>query len=220
VKSNTPTTLNMTYFHKYHMFYDLIALCIQQEMNIANLNLRHIPEPKSLINAAKENSIDMIIINSSCLFDGHFREAEVRMMINELCQNKKITTVFFVQNMKAALLNKVLDAGIDIMISPQDTPQELITALKSVMTSSSGETYVSQSVREHIQQEYVDLTPKEWEVINLIQRGYSLSEISSKKCRAKSTISTQKRNAMNKLHLKNEAELLRFLHQNTFFNSY
>lgn len=217
MKINALTTLNMTYFNKYHMSYDLIASFIQQEMNIAHMYLQHFSDLKSLIAAAEENSIDIIIINSSCLFDGSFRETEIRKVLAALCGNKNITTVFFAQNMKAALLKKMLDAGVDIMISSQDTPQELLTALMSVMVSSTDEIYISQSVREHLQQECAVLTPKEWEVINLIQEGYTLSEIASKKCRAMSTISTQKRNAMNKLHLRNENELLRFLHQNAFF---
>lgn len=219
MKNNIPMTLNMTYFHRYHMSYDLIASFIQQKMNIRHLYLRHLSDPKSLLAASEENSIDIVIINSSCLFDGSFRETDIRKMLTALCKNEKITTIFFAQNMKAALLKKMIDAGIDIMVSSQDTPQELVKALTSVMILSTGETYVSRSVREHLHQEYADLTPKEWEVINLIHKGYSLSEISSKKCRAKSTISTQKRNAMNKLHLRNETELQRFLHQNTLFNS-
>lgn len=217
MKINTLTTLNMAYFHKYHMTYDLIASFVQQEMNIAHLYLQHFSDLKSLITAAEKNSIDIIIINSSCFFDGSFRETEIRKVLAALCGNKNITTVFFAQNMKAALLKKLLDAGVDILISLQDTPQELLTALMNVMTSSTGEPYISQSVREHLQQECAVLTSKEWEVINLIQEGYTLSEIASKKCRAMSTISTQKRNAMNKLHLRNENELLRFLHQNAFF---
>ncbi|PBI80234.1 hypothetical protein A9993_11050 [Rahnella victoriana] len=217
MKKNTLTTLNMTYFHKYHMSYDLIASFIQQEMNINHLYLRHFSDTKILLKAAEENRVDVIIINSSCLFDGCFSEAEIRKVLAALCGNKHITTVFFAQNMKAALLKKMLDAGVDIMISYQDSPQELVTALMSAMMSPSPGPYITPSVREHLQQECDDLTPKEWEVINLIQEGYSLSEIASKKCRAMSTVSTQKRNAMNKLHLKNESELLRFLHQNTFF---
>jgi two-component system capsular synthesis response regulator RcsB len=199
------------------MSYDLIASFIRQEMNISHLYLRHFSDPKSLLAAAEEKSIDVIIINSSCLFDGVFREAEIRTVLALLCSNKHITTVFFAQNMKPVLLKKMLDAGVDIMISSQDTPQELVKALMSVMISPVSEPYISLSVREHLHQQCDDLTPKEWEVINLIQEGYSLSEIASKKCRAMSTISTQKRNAMNKLHLRNENDLLRFLHQSTFF---
>ncbi|MEB7540287.1 response regulator transcription factor [Pantoea anthophila] len=199
------------------MSYDLIASFLQQEINSHQFHLHHFADMQNLLKAAEENRLDVIIINSCCLYDGSFRETEIRKVLRTLCGNKNIITIFFAHNMRSVLLKKMLDAGIDIMISLQDTPQELVTALRNVMIFSSGETYISRSVREHLTEEYTDLTPKEWEVINLIQEGYSLSEIASKKCRAMSTISTQKRNAMNKLHLKNETELLRFLHQNAFF---
>ena len=117
MKKNTLTTLTLTYFHKYHMSYDLIASFIRQEMNIGELNLRHFSDTQSLLTAAEENKIDVVIINSSCLFHGCFREAEIRKVSSALCGNKHITTVFFAQNMKAALLIKMLDAGVNIMIS-------------------------------------------------------------------------------------------------------
>ena len=217
MKENKHKTINMTYFHKYYMSYDLIASFVQQEMKTTQFNLQHFPDIKSLLKAAEENRIDVIVINASCLFDGSFRETEIRRVLSVLCGNENIITVFFTQNMRPVLLKKILDAGVDIMLSLQDTPQELLNALRSIMFSSHVETYISRSVREYFKEESTDLTPKEWEVINLIQEGYSLSEIASKKCRAMSTISTQKRNAMNKLHLRNETELLRFLHQNAFF---
>lgn len=213
----TLDTLSMTYFHKYHMSYDLIGSFIQREMNITEFHLHHFPEPENLLKAAEENKFDIIFMDSSCLFDGCFREVEIRKLLASLCGNKRITTVFFANDMKSVLLKKILDAGADIMISSQDTPQELLAALLHVLTPHASEPYVSQSVQGHLQQERDDLTAKEWEVINLIHQGYSLSEIASKKCRALSTVSTQKRNAMNKLHLKNESELLRFLHQSSFF---
>ncbi|PZL98987.1 hypothetical protein CKF43_00115 [Pantoea graminicola] len=217
MKSDTLKTINMTYFHKYHMSYDLIASFIRHEMNIENINLQHFPKLEDLLTAVEKNSIDIIIINSSCLFDGSFREKEIRQVLAASCGNKHIITVFFAQNMKSALLKKMLGAGVNIIISLQDRPQELIKALTDRMVSSDEKAYISQSVCENLQQECTELTPKEWEVINLIREGYSLSEIASKKCRAMSTISTQKRNAMNKLHLRNENELLRFLHQNELF---
>ncbi|MFB6328324.1 LuxR C-terminal-related transcriptional regulator [Pantoea deleyi] len=199
------------------MSYDLIASFIQHEMNIQTITLKHFPGLEDLLTAIEENNIDIIIFNSSCLFDGSFREKEIRRVLDASCGNKHIITVFFAQNMKSALLKKMLDAGVNIVVSLQDRPQELIKALAEKMTTSDEKTYISQSVCENLQQECTELTPKEWEVINLIREGYSLSEIASKKCRAMSTISTQKRNAMNKLHLRNENELLLFLHQNEFF---
>jgi len=199
------------------MSYDLIASFVQQKMNIDNLFLHHFSDLKELLIAAENNKFDIIIINSPCLFDGTLCEKEIRKVLTALCKNNHITTVFFADNMKAQLLKKLLDAGVNVMISSKDKPHELLTALKTFMISTEKEAYISQSIREHLEQECDDLTPKEWEVINLIQEGYSLSEIAIKKCRAMSTVSTQKRKAMKKLRLRNESELLRFLHQNALF---
>lgn len=199
------------------MSYDLIASYIQSELNVGHLHLLHFHTPELLLKAVEENKANIVIINSSCLFDGCFKEAEIRKILAALCGNERTITIFFAQNMKAALLKKMIDVGVNIMISAQDTPQELVTALMTVMSTRNTDPYISMTIRAHLQQDYDALTTKEWEVINLIHQGFSLSEIASKKCRAMSTISTQKRNAMNKLHLKNESELLRYLHQNTFF---
>ncbi|QFG76503.1 hypothetical protein DMB90_04905 [Raoultella planticola] len=101
---------------------------------------------------------------------------------------------------------------------PHDTAHELLSALTKAIASPHAEPYISQTIKELLQHSSDELTTKEWEVLNLINQGYSLSQIASKKCRAMSTVSTQKRKAMDKLHLANESELQRFLHQNTFFN--
>lgn len=106
MKNTTLTTINMTYFHQYHMSYDLIASYIQQEMKVSHLQLHHFPDPESLLNAVKENKIDIVMINSSCLFDGYFRETEIRKVLSVLCANNHTTTVLFAQNMKPVLLQK------------------------------------------------------------------------------------------------------------------
>lgn len=217
MKNTTLTTINMTYFHQYHMSYDFIASYIQQEMKVSHLLLHHFPDPESLLNAVKENKIDIVIINSSCLFDGYLRETKIRKILSVLCENKHTTTVVFTQSMKPALLKKMAGAGMDIMISSHDKPDELVTALMNTMMTADPEPYISQSIKAHLLQTQDELTTKEWEVINLINQGYSLSQIASKKCRAMSTVSTQKRNAMNKLRIASESELQLFLHQNTFF---
>lgn len=213
-----PAKLNIAYFHQYHMSYDLIASYIQREMKFSHLQLHHFPTPESLTIAVKENKMDIVMINSSCLFDGFYLESEIRTMLSEICENKHTITIFFAKNMKPILLRKIAESGMDILISSHDTPNELVKGLMNVMMSPDKKPYISMEIKKNLQQKNDVLTPKEWEVINLVNQGYSLSQIASKKFRALSTISTQKRNAMNKLHVKNESELLRFLHQNTFLD--
>lgn len=211
-------TLNITYFHKYFMTYDLITTCLQRELPTRYLTLHHLPDLNTLLSAVENNKIDILMINSSCLFDGFFHETEIRKMLSVICPDQQMVTVLFAQNMKPMLLRKMVHSGMNILISPHDTPHELLKALMSAIASPHAEPYVSQTIRELLQHPSDELTTKEWEVLNLINQGYSLSQIASKKCRAMSTVSTQKRKAMDKLHLTNESELRRFLHQNTFFN--
>ncbi len=211
-------TLNITYFHKYFMTYDLITTCLQRELPTRYLTLHHLPDLNTLLSTVENNKIDILMINSSCLFDGFFHETEIRKMLSVICPHQQMVTVLFAQNMKPMLLRKMVHSGMNILISPHDTPHELLKALMSAIASPHAEPYVSQTIRELLQHPSDELTTKEWEVLNLINQGYSLSQIASKKCRAMSTVSTQKRKAMDKLHLTNESELRRFLHQNTFFN--
>ncbi|MXF46285.1 hypothetical protein GR294_06890 [Raoultella sp. Lac2] len=200
------------------MTYDLITTCLQRELPTRYLTLHHLPDLNTLLSAVENNKIDILMINSSCLFDGFFHETEIRKMLSVICPHQQMVTVLFAQNMKPMLLRKMVHSGMNILISPHDTPHELLKALMSAIASPHAEPYVSQTIRELLQHPSDELTTKEWEVLNLINQGYSLSQIASKKCRAMSTVSTQKRKAMDKLHLTNESELRRFLHQNTFFN--
>lgn len=57
---------------------------------------------------------------------------------------------------------------MDIMFSSRDTPQELVLALVSMMNKSLPGRYISKTIRENLQKNDNALTPKEWEVINLI----------------------------------------------------
>jgi len=54
------------------------------------------------------------------------------------------------------------------------------------------------------------LTPKELEVIRLFSSGYTLSEIAVRQNRTISTISTQKYNAMRRLGVSSNIELIRY----------
>jgi two-component system capsular synthesis response regulator RcsB len=217
MKGKVPSTLNVTYFNKYHMIYPLIASYIQNELGVSTLNFKKFRGIEWLLQAVTENQIDIVIISSSSLFDGSFNEVEIRRLVASLCENKRIITVFFAQNMKPIMLKKIASTGINIILSARDAPQELVGALGKLFNDPSVSRYVSRSIKEELKHNPMALSSKEWEVINLINEGYSLSEIASKKCRAMSTISTQKRNAMSKLNVKNEGELLSFLYQHTFF---
>ena len=61
-------TLNITYFHKYFMTYDLITTCLQRELQTHYLRLHHLPNLNALLSAVENNKIDILLINSSWFF--------------------------------------------------------------------------------------------------------------------------------------------------------
>lgn len=60
------------------------------------------------------------------------------------------------------------------------------------------------------------LSPRELEVVRLFALGLSVTEISKRLNRSVTTIATQKRAAMRKLHLESNAELIRYAGEQGF----
>ena len=158
-----------------------------------------------MLQAVNQNQVDIVMINSTSLFDNQFSNAEIREILICLRDNSRVISIFFAHNMEPVLLKKVLAMGIDIVLSSADSPEEIVHALDYISNRDSPLNYVSKSLRESLDKHDSVLTPKEWDVLNLINQGHALSEIATIKCRAMSTISTQKHNAMSKLHLKKTA---------------
>ncbi|CAB3801724.1 Transcriptional regulatory protein RcsB [Paraburkholderia caffeinitolerans] len=60
------------------------------------------------------------------------------------------------------------------------------------------------------------LSPRELEVVRLFALGLSVTEISKRLSRSVTTVATQKRAAMRKLHLDSNADLIRYASENGF----
>jgi len=208
---------SIAFFHGNQILYDLIAFYIKEELKLAELKIYHSYNVDGFIKAISQSAIDVAIINYASLFDGAVKEHEVRRFLTALSGNQKTITVLFYHSVSPLLLKKLISTGINILISAQDEPKDLSDALLYRVKNQEPVQFISRRTRENLLKKEIRLTPKEWEVINLIGHGYSLSEIALKKCRAMSTVSTQKRSAMNKLQLKNHGELLQFLQQNKYF---
>ena len=209
--------MNVTFFHTYHMMYELVTCYIQKNLHVSNLKLHNFRMVDALLQAVNQNQVDIVMINSASLFDSQFSNVEIRNILTCLCDNSRVTTILFTHNIEPMLLRKILAMGVDIILSSADSPEEIGHALDYMHSRSSPLSYVSKSLRESLNKHGSMLTPKEWEVLNLINQGFTLSEISAMKCRAMSTISTQKHNAMSKLQLKSNSDLLRFMHLNALF---
>ncbi|WP_149193299.1 response regulator transcription factor [Luteimonas suaedae] len=115
------------------------------------------------------------------------------------------------------ILRMVASAGVLGLVDKTSSMEELPVAIQTVHRGAS---YVSQTLRQRVA-ETGDTrvtedapkrpSPRETEVLRLLASGLTVSQIAERLHRGITTISRQKRDAMRKLGLKNDAELFDYL---------
>jgi two-component system invasion response regulator UvrY len=109
---------------------------------------------------------------------------------------------------------RVIEQGADGFVSKGGAPSELVTALRTVL---SGKRYVSPLVG-HLLAERLnrnnDLTPRESEVVRYYAAGRRCGEIAHAMSLSPKTVSAHKANAMRKLNISSNADLIRWAMSN------
>lgn len=125
-----------------------------------------------------------------------------------------VKIVLLTSQSNTAILRSACDYGVKSIVSKSDSVEETVLACQHVMTQQG---YFFSSSFSHIRNYLIKgkekgspLTPKELEVIRLFSSGYTLSEIAVRQNRTISTISTQKYNAMRRLGVSSNIELIRY----------
>ncbi len=111
---------------------------------------------------------------------------------------------------------RAFKAGAAGYLTKESPPEELIAAIRKVLT---GERYISHSFTELIVKElafggdrplYELLSDREYEVFRLLASGLTVSEVASQLVLSVKTVSTYRTRVLEKLNLKNNAELMRY----------
>ncbi|MGZ8382006.1 MAG: response regulator [Nitrospira sp.] len=111
---------------------------------------------------------------------------------------------------------RMFKAGADAYLTKASAPEELVTAVKKVV---AGGRYVNQSLGEKLvhllhrgqeEQPQELLSDREYEVMRLLASGKTVSEIAQLLHLGTTTISTYRARILEKLCLKNNAELMRY----------
>lgn len=125
-----------------------------------------------------------------------------------------VKIVLLTSQKNTAILRKASDYGVKALVSKCDSVEETVLACHHVI--SQQECYYSSSFNylkvpsSKGSERGSTLTPKELEVVRLFSSGYSLAEIAQRQNRTISTISTQKYNAMRRLGVSSNIELIRY----------
>ncbi len=118
---------------------------------------------------------------------------------------------------------RMLKAGASGYLTKDRTPEELVTALMKVLR---GEKYVSSSLAEKLvsdlnkppQIPHELLSNREYEVMKMIAAGKPPREIAKLLFLSSRTVNTYRARVLQKLKLKNNAELIQYVIQNKLLN--
>jgi DNA-binding NarL/FixJ family response regulator len=111
---------------------------------------------------------------------------------------------------------RALKAGAAGYLTKESVPDELIAALRRV---AEGGKYVSQSLAETLARELVGeverephemLSDREYQVMTLLAAGKTVTEIAADLSLSVKTVSTYRARILEKLNLKNTAEIIRY----------
>jgi len=112
---------------------------------------------------------------------------------------------------------RCLKAGAWGYLTKENAPEELIVAIRKV---SSGRKYISASLAEELadgldtdpdDSPHKTLSDREFQVVRLIASGKTVKEVAASLSLSVKTISTYRRRALEKMRMKNNAELMRYM---------
>ena len=115
---------------------------------------------------------------------------------------------------------RVLKAGASGYLTKENAPAELVKAIRKVV---SGGKYISPGLAETLaagltatsdQPRYETLSDREFQVLRLMASGKTLTEIAGELALSAKTVSTYRTRLMEKLNLKNNAEIIRYAIEN------
>ncbi|MGU7840025.1 response regulator [Burkholderia sp. AW33-5] len=113
------------------------------------------------------------------------------------------------------VMRAILAAGVSSVVSKQDEGGHIIAAIHSAYCNGN---YLSPKVKAALESAAVDtgrggrwleLTPREVEVVRLYLSGLSIKGIAERLSKGKQTVSAQKVSAMKKLGVENDIELFK-----------
>ena len=115
---------------------------------------------------------------------------------------------------------RVLKSGAAGYLTKESAPEELVTAIRTV---ANGKKYISPSLAEKLvinldsdgkKEPHELLSDREYQVLRMIASGKAVSEIADELSLSVKTISTYRSRILEKMNLKNNAELTTYAIQN------
>jgi two-component system invasion response regulator UvrY len=114
---------------------------------------------------------------------------------------------------------RTIKAGASGYLNKELAPEELVTAIRHVIR---GRKYIGQEVAElladsvgnNVEEPHASLSDREFQVMLLIASGKTVSEIAEEIALSVKTVSAHRARILDKMNLRNNAELMRYVIEN------
>jgi two-component system capsular synthesis response regulator RcsB len=172
---------------------------------------------EQLLQSLKDKPCELLVTDYS-MKQGALGGDGLAMIERVLRQCPDLKVIVFTMLSNPALFAQLAKLGVHGIVSKNDEMSEVLAAIRAI-NAKSPPPYRSPSVREQAvmpascNASLQRLSPSELEVVRLYAEGKTLDEISAHLHRAKSTIATHKQNAMQKLGIVNNADLICYAYE-------
>lgn len=177
------------------------------------------------INMAREINPDVVLMD--IIMKG-VTGIEATRWIKE--HSASIKVILISMEVKKEFISAGIKAGIDGYL-PKDSSKEVL--VEAIRTVSRGEKYFNEAITKLIFEDFYshekgnkpltkkmqgDITKREYEVLELVAQGRSTKEVAEELFISVKTVETHKTHILEKLGLKNTAELVRFAIKNNIIS--
>lgn len=194
------------------IFYSIQNILVKE---FSELDIISYPvEADHLLSVIREDMPDILITDFCFNFERNDVNG-VKKIEQIHKKNPDLKTIIFTAQNSQAILKSILQIPVNAIVHKRDDIRDLVKAFNWVCSSNSG-TYYSEQMKNLMLSAPADpaqtlLSPSEVEVIRLFAIGYSLMEIAKARKRSISTVATQKYNAMRKLQLQSNTDLIKYV---------
>jgi two-component system, NarL family, captular synthesis response regulator RcsB len=167
-------------------------------------------DTRELAELLDSRSCDVVI--SDIAMPGIDGESNAILFLRRLLHHApQLPVVVLTMVHQASVLTGLLQSGVAAIVDKRDLAASLVHAIDAALT---GQGYVSEQARASIAKAGVPsprvgvMSAREWKVFTMYVGGMTIGQIAVNLDRSTKTISTQKRNAMRKLGLETEADVI------------
>ncbi|MTD41141.1 DNA-binding response regulator [Erwinia sp. CPCC 100877] len=209
-----PGHTRIAVFYRDNIFRKMICRFLEDDLNYPKESIIFGEDIDALLTTLSDNPASILISEFSFLFGHQSFNRFINGDISRRCIENDVRRVIIVPDANPWLIQHIINMQFNVTLSLYDNSNELYKTITHLQQSEPGAPFVSAHLKAHMRsagKQRFPLSPGEREILHMMAQGLTLNEIAQTRQRTGSTIATQKHNAMKKLGVTSNSELMKYL---------